>query len=329
MHSLWRRIVITAAFTLALVGSASAQSAVDPNLLNDVASAFAQTAAVDSLHLESQSLTETATGQDTSFGAVLASSYDLVRSSEAWNLSGSQTTDTTTPNGSFQSVTEMIVIDGTVYMRIQREGDAANAAPGNANGFSLPEGWFDLSALQADGQGQPGAGAFLGGAAGGLPNSLLDVLLVPVTASGVVALSELPADAIDGQAMRVFQVTFDSQAILDSDAASLARGAAGFAGAGPGGRQFGSGQQGQRQGQPADVTPQFEARPTVSPENVNVSFAVYIGEDGLIHRIYSVAAITSAPVGDAAVGLSTTTTTVTDFSAFNQPVEIVAPTIGI
>jgi len=335
-------MLITAALTLALVSSASAQSPVDTTLLDYVASAFTQTAAVNSLHLEAQSLTETTSGQDSSFGAVVASSYDLVRSGDAWNLSGSQTTDTTTPNGSFQSVTEMIVIDGTVYMRIQRDGAAADAAQGQGQGqgFSMPEGWFDLSALQAEGQ-QGGGPGFFGGSS--QPTSLLDVLGAPVSAAGVTALSELPADAIDGQPMRVFQVTFDSQALLDSDAASLARGGAGrggagFAGGGPGGAAPGGdgaatpGGQGQGapagQGQPPDGAAQFGAPTTVDPANISVSFAVYVGEDGLIHRIYSVVAtMTTSPV-DANTSVTTTTTAVTDFSAFNQLATITAPEIG-
>ena len=163
MNALWRRVFILAVVTLALalVGGVSAQSAVDPALLDYVASAFTQTAAVDSLHIEAQSLTETATPQGSTFGAVIASSYDLARSGDAWNVSGKQTTTTDAPNGSFESVTETIVIDGTIYMRIQQTGDANNAAP--QGGQTLPEGWFDLSALQAEGQGQQGGQrAFLG-----------------------------------------------------------------------------------------------------------------------------------------------------------------------
>ncbi|MCA9906921.1 MAG: hypothetical protein KC547_23860, partial [Anaerolineae bacterium] len=243
-------------------------------------------------------LTETATPQGSTFGAVIASSYDLARSGDAWNVSGKQTTTTDAPNGSFESVTETIVIDGTIYMRIQQTGDANNAAP--QGGQTLPEGWFDVSALQADaqGQGQPGAGAFLGRSSDP-SSSLLSALLAPVMANSVTALSELPSDAIDGQAMRVFQVTFDAQAILDSDAAALVRGGAGrgangFGGAPAGGfRQNGSGdgqvtpgQQGQ--GQLPEGTPQFGTPPTIDPASVSVSFAVYVGDDGLIHRIYGV-----------------------------------------
>lgn len=337
MNAVWRRIFILALVTLALalVGGVSAQSAVDPALLDYVASAFAQTAAVDSLHIEAQSLTETAAAQGSTFGAVIASSYDLVRSGDAWNVSGKQTTTSDTPNGSFESVTETIVIDGTIYMRIQRSGDATNAAP--QGGQALPEGWFDLSALQTDaqGQGQPGVGAFLG-REGSPSSSLLSALLAPVTADSLTALSELPSDAIDGQTMRVFQVSFDSQAILVSDAASLVRGGAvrggiGFGGAPPGGfapggadnagnGQFTPGQQGQL----PESTPQFAAPPEIDPATVSVSFAVYVGEDGLIHRIYGVV----ATAGDSGAGFSTSTTTVTDFSAFNQPVAISAPAIG-
>ncbi|MCC6616099.1 MAG: hypothetical protein IT320_21695 [Anaerolineae bacterium] len=350
MHSHWRQILITMVVLLALVGSVGAQAAVDPDLLNDVATAFSQTAAVDSLHLQAQSLTETKTGDQSSFGAVLTSNYDFVRSGDSWNVSGSQTTDTTTPNGSFQSTTDMIVIDGTTYMRIQRDASAdANDAPqGQGGGFSLPEGWFDLTALQAENQGQQGGGrAFL--ADGSLPSSLLDLLSVPVSASAVTALSELPSDSIDGQPMRVFQVTFNSQALLDSDAASLARGGAvrgGFVNGGPGGfgaqpptgdgtqapgGGFGPGQgqpQDQLQGQPADGAAQLDIPPTVDPADVSVTFAVYIGADGLIHRIYSVVATSITPAADATTSLTTTTTAQTDFTAFNQPATITAPEIG-
>ncbi len=328
-----------AALAAALSGAISvyAQDAVDPASLDYITKAYTNTLASTSLHIESQSQTESAGQQQgTGFGQKQSASFDAVKTADSWNVKGARTTAITTQNGEIDIEIDTAVVDGKIYLQISGmpqfgQGDQNAAA-------AVPQGWFDPTQLEASGQRIRGVGNTD-------PKTtvltLLDALNLPVTGQSVTALKELAADTIDGQSMRVFQITLDPAIILQSDAAALLRGG-GFGGFGGG--FFGGGrpgQDGQGQGNggslaqgtftpPGDGTAFPTAQPP-DPANYQITFAVYVGDnDQLIHRIYSVVAIAATVDNGNGFGgqPARTITTVTDFSKFNDPsITVTAPEI--
>ena len=315
---------------LVAVVPASAQDAVDPAAVDAVAAALAATQSQSSLHLNTQVFTESNRGTDQagiSQQDVLV--FDLAPMADGWNLAGSQTTSAATPMGAMDTVSDIIVLDGTVYLRLTSGG-------GESGGFGgmFPEGWFTLDSLEQNAGGQ---GRFGGFDATSVVNRIVGPLLLPVTADSVLGASELPADQIDGQAMRVIQITLDSQALIDSTAsAMLGAGGGMMMMGGPGMRQDGDSAQampmlqgtppaGGPDGQmPDGAMPPDGGMQALTPENVRMTFAVYIGQDdGLVHRLY---AVTDQGSGDGQ--FSQPTTTRTDLSAFGAPVSISAPELS-
>jgi hypothetical protein len=324
----------------------SAQDAVDPASLDYVVKAYANTLASTSLHIESQSQTATQDQQQGTpgFGQKQTASFDASKTTDSWNVNGSRTIAITTQNGEIDVQIDTIIVDGKLYMQIsgmpqfgQQQDQTQNAAP------TVPQGWFDPAQLDASGQRVPGVGNTDPQTT---IQTLLDALNLPVSGQSVTALKELPADNIDGESMRVFQLTLDPAVILQSDAAGLLRGAlggfGGFGGFGPRGQgtdgQNGNGQQGGQNGngQNGNFTPPgqgtaFPTRQPPNPADYQITFAVYVGDqDQLIHRIYSVIAITATQDNGNGFGgqSARTITTVTDFSKFNEPVTITAPQLA-
>ncbi|MBL8134540.1 MAG: hypothetical protein JNL42_21960 [Anaerolineae bacterium] len=315
--------LIAAALLIGII-PVGAQSA-DPALIALVAGAFETTLARSSMHIQSQTATESAAGQGGGFQSTGSAAYDLAQTADGWNLSGSRTTSSATPNGAFETTTAIILLDGVVYRRV--EGDAGFGPPTGGTADSgaaaptTPEGWAEVGA-QEDVQ---------SGGRGGMIDAgdALGVLLLPISAESVTSIAELPGDTLEGQAMRIFQVTIDPQAVIESGMSGLMGG--GFAGGGPGAGGFPPGAEGTPmppagdagQAPPADA-PEGALAGALSDAEISLTFAVYIGvEDGLVHRVYSVV--------DAAGGggvFTTRTTSVTDFSAFDVPVTITAPVIG-
>lgn len=321
------------ALGLSLLGLSvvSAQNNVDSALLILVSQAVDQTRAVNSLRVETQTRIEiSGMPQGMSFGQQETSAFALVRAADGWDASGSRTTSVTLPNGAVEFTTETVLLDGTLYLRVGEMpalGGAGMTPPGGqapAETPQLPEGWFDASALLAEGDGLAG-GIGLGAALES--DNLLGTLALPVDIASVTALAELQPTTINGQTMRVFQLTLDAQAVLDSEAAGLLNAdfggdmAGGFPGGGfPGGA-----------GQPPMTPPaEMPALPEGTPQppdpaSIQVTFAVYVGEDdGYVHRIYSVIAL--AQSDPAQPGLLITM--LTDFSSFNQVDAIMMPQIG-
>jgi hypothetical protein len=307
-------IVLSGALMLVGVATTTAQEAVDPAHLEIVTQAFENTLAVSSLHVESQSQTEISGLPIEGIGMQGAESFDASKAAAGtnWNAAGSRTTTLTLPNGETNLVTEFVLLDGVVYLNL--EGVPAEMA----QGMTIPEGWFDIAELAAtSGQNVPGANFDA--------STLLGGLGYPIDATSVTALTELPGDTIDEQPVRVFQLTLDPAVVLESEAAGLlnvglgggfAQGG-GFPGGGPGnaGGQFAP---------PADAPDLSEVTPP-SPEDFEITFAVYVGaDDGLVHRIYSVVATQSTGQGQ---GIGLTLTTITNYSAFDTPVSIQAPNV--
>lgn len=333
-----KKILSLLLISLFLVGTVSAQSA-DTALVGAAVAAFEQTLGSTSLHIEAQTITDRGGSQQGSTG-----SYNAVQGASGWNVSGSQTTTLTMQGNTMETTTSVIVLDGTVYMLV--EGGMAMFTPPNGDGAAgggatpaettLPEGWYIASspdtATTTDATtpmrgGQQDASSQISRALG--------ALMLPVTAEAITAISELPGDTINGQAMRVLQISLDPQAVIDSGSALLNMGGGGFPGSGFAGPRGDVSQGAQLPDGAREMPPLNDgAMPPsgeidgaqggrggmgqISAENVQITFAVYIGaDDGLIHRVYSVIAMG----GDFA----TTITTVTDFSAFGEPVEISAP----
>jgi hypothetical protein len=265
------------------------------------------------------------------FGANRTASYQLAsNASDGWNVSGTTTTIPTASNATpdanatptdNNTTEEIRIVDGKTYIRFTE-------IPQRMQQQNPPADWVDVATLPA-----PAQGTFGGNFATSAPtaNQILEALSLPINSTGVTTITEQAADTLDGTAMRVFQITLDVDALLQSDAASLL-GAGGF---GRGG--FGGGRGGNRPGgaNGAQATPPVNApNPAGAPvatveapssANTQVMLTAWIGTDNLVHRIASV--ITRSNMGADGQG-SITLNTTTDFSSFNQPMTITAPTVG-
>jgi hypothetical protein len=335
-----------AALAAALSGAVSvyAQDTVDQTSLDYVTKAYANTLASTSLHIESQTQTERANQNQqqggAGFGQKQTGTFDAVKTSDSWNINGKHTIAITTQNGEIDIEIDTAVVDGKIYLQISGMPQFGGQGQNQNNAPTIPQGWFDPTQLEASSQRVPGVGNTD-------PKTtvltLLDALNLPVDGKSVTALKELPADTIDGQSMRVFQLTLDPAVILNSDAAALLRGGgAGFGGFFGGGRPGGQNGQGQGNGNggnsgqgnftpPGDGTP-FPTPQPPDPTNYQITFAVYVGDkDQLIHRIYSVVAVAATADNGNGFGgqAARTTTTVTDFSKFNDPsIMVTAPQLA-
>ncbi|MBK8027119.1 MAG: hypothetical protein IPK19_38460 [Chloroflexi bacterium] len=226
LRSQWMGLALTLIAAVAMVGgiatNASAQAGADPALVMLIGTAFENTLARSSLHVQVQSITERSGGQENA--GIQSSSnaaYDLAKSADGWNVSGSRTSSSTTPAGAFESTTELVILDGVVYMKTDGAGQfpggpgGQGSADGTGAAAEVPTGWFEVSAPTDAAADSGPAGGFRGGLGA---NDALGTLALPVSAASALAVAELPGDTIDGQAMRVFQVTLDAQAVIDSGA---------------------------------------------------------------------------------------------------------------
>lgn len=336
--------------TLGAVAPTMAQTNVDTSLLDAVKTAFDSTNAVTSVTVNSQSTSGAAQSDANAPSRTIIQSDQIAANGSGWDVSGSLTTSSTGgQNGASETTLEYIEVNGVTYVRF-------TAIPEQMTQMGLPTEWVDVSTLGRI----PGVSV---NADGSISVAALDVLELPLDTSSVTAISELPAETIDGVNMRVFQLTLDASALEASDAAGLLDV---NVGGGFGGGRSGNGQQlpdgqapqdmnGQQppQGQPgngqqppggqppADANGQqppqgqtgngqppggFQMQP-LSAENMQVSVTVWVGDDGLVHRVSS--NVAAAPASDAAtsgpMASGFNVTTVSDFSQFNVPVQISAP----
>ena len=329
-----KRLSLLAVVILVLGVFSAAHAQSDPTLVDTVVQAFEQTRASTSLHVAAQSLTEQS--GDAGFGGGSQqgqSAWDVaVAADGSWNLSGSTSTVLQVGDNQMQNAIQYVVLDGVTYVNLDEA--QMGQMRGQTDQATAPQGWIEVS---ADGTDQTAGFPMLGSTAN-LSGQALGALLLPMSADSITALGALPDDIIDGQTMHVYQINLDAQAVIDSEASALLRGN-GFGGG------FGGGQQPQAIGDastpPADgqtpptdgqgTPPSDGQRPSfdqaLDPANVIVTIAVYIGaDDGFVHRIYSV--IETASTARDGSRVVSTVTSITDFSAFNQPVSISAPQIG-
>ncbi len=339
-------IVLTLVLCLAMLGTAQMQAAVDPTLLDYVTKAAQATRGVTAVHVETQRQTQVG-AQGSGSTSQGTGSFDLVATSNGWNFQGKQTTEAARQGNQITTTTQIVELDGHTYLNIQGSfpaggfgggrgaqatqeagsgGQGTPAANGQGGGFGgqIPQGWFEVQPSQ---NGQPG-GAFARGISA---VEALGALSLPIATDSVTAISELKGDTIDGQAMRVIQVTLDSQAVLNSDAAALVRANLGGGFGGFGGRGRNGQGNGTPQASPATPAPNQTRQPfggfQLNPQDVQVTFAVYVGQtDGYIHRIYSVINVNMTAQDGTTTPISETA--ITNYSAFGTPATITAPTLN-
>lgn len=298
-----RTMTSIAVLTLGLVlnvGVVGAQVSVDPALLAPVERALENTRALDSLRISTQSLTESsATFGDLSIQNT--QQVDLLRNDDAWNAVGTVSLMSALPViGELNIGGEFIRYDDETYIRFTNLPDALP--------IELPQTWTTTESLEA-------GGGFLP-----LPtttDALFGPLNLPITVESVTEMSVLPVDEIGGQAMTVTQVSLDPSAVLESGAAGLLS-----ANVGPG---IGGG------ALPGGLTPPdgLQQRGEIVPpeaDDIQVTLAIYVGvDDALVHRIYLLVNIADSEDGSRPAG---TVTTISDFSNFGEPVDIVLPELG-
>lgn len=313
-------LILVVATGATLPRNVSAQEA-DLSLIEQVSSAFAQTASMSSLTLESRSVTE-AEGLPAGFDLSQQSLRTalLIRSGETWDISSSDTSITGTPQGEMRITSETITVNGVTYIRFTELPDTIET------GF--PVVWTDTATLVTE---EPATLSETNNA-----DNILGELALPVTAESVSAASLLADDAIDGQTMRVIQLTLDPASVLESGAAALLQSNTG-PGLGMMGGAGGFGADGQMPTLPEGISlPEgaappdaatFDESPALEPEDVQITLAVYIGaDDGLVHRIYRVIAL--APT-EGGMPFAFTTTTLTNYSDHGAPASIVPPALGM
>jgi hypothetical protein len=313
----WNRVTGTLLLVTALtLGQITlAQEAVEPESLGNVATAFENTRDVTSLHMVSQSLTETSTGANGfAFSTQQTQEFDLARTDDGWNTAGSLVTSIILPIGAIELGAEVISVDGVTYVRFNQVPEGIP--------LDLPQDWVDLeqfTAGQGTNSGQPLNGNLPLGTSS---DQLLAPLMIPMNGQAVTQITVLPSDEINGQTMRVYQITVDPAVVLESDASSLLsiNAPGGFDGF-PGGAVNGFPPQG------APELPDPDELTALTPEDIQMTFAVYIGEaDGRVHRIYSIVAVAARETGDSTTP-AITVTSIIDYSRFNEPVEIIIPEI--
>jgi hypothetical protein len=285
-----------------------------------------ETLAVSSMTITQRSQTEITLGQGMTLTQTGEAQFVLAKGMDGWNVQASTTSSTTTPMGALAMTNEFILLNSRLYARLgempQLQGGQGNVLQGAGGQLAdLPEGWFEVTQEGEDAA--PVANISVDAAA------FLDALALPLDAETVVSLNEIAPDTIDGQDMRVIQVTVDAEAVANSDAASLLRAGLGGVLGGQmaqGGQFPAGGQQPEGAQLPEGVQPPDNLDEMTPPDfsSAQITFALYIGaQDGLVHRVYSVVSVAGAQ-GRAAF----TTTTISDYSAFNAPVTISAPEIG-
>jgi hypothetical protein len=315
MHKFVRTLLVTAVLITGVV-SAGAQDTVDAQKLDYVAKAVQKTLAATSLHIESQSKTEiSGAPQGAGFGQEQVETAYLAKVEQGWDASGSRSMIMTLPNNQMKITMEYVLTGGKAYLRFT---DVPDALKGN-----LPSDWADAETMARQGASAQGSSGQAPGASldsATLSTALLGPLNLTFDSKSVTALQELTADTIDGQSMRVFQLTMDSAAVLASSGASLLSPNFGVGQGVPGGFP-GQGQMTPPAGIPAMGTPPADLG-TPNPQDAQITFAVYVGDqDGLVHRVYSVVTVNAG--SGQQFGLNVTT--VTNFSRFDEPVSITAP----
>jgi hypothetical protein len=182
----------------------------------------------------------------------------------------------------FEFALESILLDDTTYVRIGGLSDVLQGA--------FPEGWFDLSDPETNMGMEAGLSSTL--------TQLQSLLMYPLDESTVASVTELPEDDVDGEDVRVFEVTLLPAALL---------------------------------AHPILENPQEMAGSVDESflENVTYTQRVYINSDDLPVLVEIDVLITDLPAGiGGTVLLKQDTEISVEFSEIGEPVTIEAPTLG-
>lgn len=296
-----RTFFVFCALSLSIFISTSAtyaQTDIALESLRYITEAYENTLAVSSMVIQTYAQTDI-TGN--AFSQVKAADFQIVRTEDGWDAGGTLESSMSTPNGELLITTEIAIVDGRVYIRLN------NVPSQMPQGTSLPDDWFEVITTDET---QVMISRIAGVDIDDPISNVLGALTLPVQAESVSSLTELPGDTINDQPMRVFQLTLETEVVIETGMATILHPTfSGFGGGAAGG--FSGGRPQQNAGTPNP--------PELNPANLQITFAVYIGEeDHLIHRIYSVVVMSD---------LEATTTTITDFSNHDLPVEVIVPEI--
>lgn len=195
-------IIVIAAFAI----PASAQS-VDPDALAYVSAAFENMQTLESFTITTQSATQIE-------GMPGGGDAPVMESSSEFNIVGENASGTITMTSSFafgqqeaqESVTEaeVVIVDGETFIQFL---DAPDFPQGQETEITIPEGWFNPEELGED----------AAGLAGGIGQNIAGIVDLPISEESITELTELETDTINGQGMRVFQLTLNAEYIAENE----------------------------------------------------------------------------------------------------------------
>lgn len=219
---------------------------------------------------------------------------------------------------------KVVTIDGKTYIRFDL-GDAASNPAASMMASMFPSGWVEAGA--------EGGSPLLASFGPEMLKGLYDLSLSVDTIS-VWSIEESAGEEMDGQAMRVFDISYNPETYFQSGALEALTNSIGSMGDGAGSM----GGMPNVPGAPAmpDI-PSPDAPPSLEDiaHSLQVSLRVYIGaDDGLLHHMestvtYDLSAMQASTATPGAVmPMVMSLTGATTFSNFNQPVTIEAPDLS-
>jgi hypothetical protein len=188
---------------------------------------------------------------------------------------------------------DLVIVDGVLYGRVD-----------NATGLFAtiaPEGWVNVN---EDGAASP---IFASINAQTLQNTY--GLTYPMNEETVTAITKLDDEELDGQVMRVFDVTYDISSLLESGLFDATLGA--------------------MNAQPGMTQQDMQNLVTQMLEGAEFQLKVWIGQDdGLLHRFDSTLLVDSTiSIQGMTLPLLMDVVSSVTFSDFNEPVAITAPEV--
>lgn len=216
--------------------------------------------------------------------------------SGGYNIEGTLLQDITINSGTQKTSVTMtmglIIVDDVLYVRID------DASPALAP--LVPDGWVNVNEDGADYQ-------LLAGMNTAALNQLYE-LTYPVNEESVTSITKLDADEIDGQAMRVFEIEYDVQYLVDNGVLDTLASAL------------------------ASSAPGVDLRDLLTQmmDGATLTLKVWVGDDDdLIHHMENELSVdTTIEIQGQKVDLVQTSTATIDFSGFDEPIEIEAPETG-
>jgi hypothetical protein len=280
--------------------SAQGLSTGEVEAVADVATAFeafqtldSYVATVDQVVAQNMTMGTGAAAQNIVNDITQTGEIKAVRTETGYNIEGTLEQNVVSGMGQNISMTlGLIIVDDVLYARVDDISEFLATM--------APEGWVNVN---EDGASYPLL-------AGINPASLsqLYTLLYPMDEESVLSIVKAEADEIDGQAMRVFDIEYDTNVLVTSGYMEIV--AESLAASAPG----------------VDV----EELATQMLESATLNMRVWIGEDdGYLHRMENELYFnTELAIQGMTIPMEQTATSTVTFSGFDEPLEIVAPEIG-